>query len=157
MMTRTIRPLTRLAALVLTVMLAAPTLARDVVSVDEFLQALEQVRANLQEGEPRELDRDDWKEFDKIHGKFRKILGEVDTIEDLPPRKQTEVFNLQEELDTLLVGRKEEQVVCTERRQLGSRIARRDCITVGERRVLRDRAMQILGDIPSVMTAPSGS
>lgn len=156
-MYRNPRTLVQLAAFVFAVLLAAPSVARDVVSVDEFLEALDQVRANLQEGQPRELDEDGWKEFDKIHGKFEELLADVDTIDELSPREKTKVFNLQEEMDTLLVGRKEEQVVCTERKQLGSRIARRDCITVGEREVLRDRALQILGDIPSVMEAPSGS
>lgn len=149
--------LPRLAALALAASLIAPAFAdREVVSVDAFLAALDDVRAQLQEGDPRRLDEDEWREFDKIEEQFERVLSDVETIDELNGRQKTKVFNLQEEMDTLLVGRREEQVVCTERKQLGSRIARRDCVTIGQREAERDRALRILGDIPSVMRPPAG-
>ncbi len=147
----------RLAAVLFAgVFAASSAVARDVVPVDEFLQALDEVESKLREGKPRQLKKREWQEFENIQDEFEELLSEVENIDDLPSRKQVEVFNLQEELDTLLVGREREQVVCSERKQLGSRIPRRDCVTVGQREAMRDEAQQILTGIPSLMEPESG-
>ncbi|MDZ7791473.1 MAG: hypothetical protein U5L08_13450 [Xanthomonadales bacterium] len=135
---------------------ASSAVARDVVPVDEFLEALDTVESNLREGKPRQLKKSEWKEFEEIQEDFQELLSDVENIDALSSKEQIEVFNLQEELDTLLVGREREQVVCQEVKRTGSRIPRRRCVTVGQREAIRVEAQQILTDIPSLMEPPAG-
>jgi len=128
----------------------------DMVSPDEFLSVFEDLRADLEDGVPRKLTRREWREFDRIHDRFQSILDGVDDATELPDRQQLTLYNLQNELDGLIMGGAREQLVCTEQRSVGSRIPRRQCRTVAEIEDERARSRQWLQSFPLQLEGPSG-
>lgn len=146
-------------ALVTALVLAAPVIAQDrpKVDVDGYFTMLEELRTDLEEGTPRELNRDEWREFERIVGRFESLLGNVESVDELDRREKIRVFNLQEELDTVLIGHPDLQVVCNERQGTGSRIPRRDCRTVEQIRSDQRRAQQWVRSVPFLQNQPAGT
>lgn len=124
------------------------------VSPGEYLEMLDNLRNDLQGGTPREMNNKEWRKFDDIEQRFQSILSNVDSVDDLNSRDRVTVFNLQEELDTLLIGRAEDQVVCDRRRRIGSRIPRQECRTLGQIRAEQDMARRFVSDIPLIQNRP---
>ena len=127
-----------------------------IVPADEFLSAMDDLRADLEDGIPRDLNRREWRDFDRIHNRFKYILSGTDDAKSLPDQTQIELYNLQNELDGLVMGGIREQLVCTEQRTIGSRIPRRNCRTVDEIEEERIRARDWLGRFPFQMEGPQG-
>ncbi len=127
-----------------------------IVPAGEFLEAFNDLRADLEEGTPRELSQREWRDFDRIHQRFEHLLSGVDDATQLPSRHQLELYNLQNELDGLIMGGIREQRVCSEQRTIGSRIPRRNCRTVAEIEDDRVRARDWLQSFPYQMQGPQG-
>ncbi|TVQ30332.1 MAG: hypothetical protein EA370_13755 [Wenzhouxiangella sp.] len=127
-----------------------------IVPADEFLAAFDDLRADLEEGVPRELSRREWRDFDRIHQRFQYLLSDVDDATQLPSQQQLALYNLQGELDGLIMGGIRDQRVCTEQRNVGSRIARRNCRTVAEIEEERIRARDWLQSFPLQLQGPQG-
>lgn len=131
--------------------------AREVASIDQFMTALDELRGKLEQGDPRQLSKREWREFDKLHGRFEKLLTDVDSVEQLTEDDEIALINTQEELDTLLMGgENDERIICRKERKTGSRIARRRCITQRELKIEQERTQNILLDIRSTMRGPEG-
>ena len=130
---------------------------RPTVSIDEYFQMLDGLRTDLEQGKPRKLTASEWQEFDRIEGRFKRLLDGVEASEDLRDRDRARVFNLQEELDTLLVGRKEDQVICQRRRATGSRIPRQECRTLAEIQQEQRSAQTFLQGLPLIQNQPVGN
>ncbi len=142
------------ASLFLTVQASAQE--RPIVPADEFLSAFADLRADLEDGMPRELSNREWREFNRIEQRFEFLLSNVDDATQLPSRQQLEIYNLQNELDGMIMGGIRDQRVCTEQRSVGSRIARRNCRTVAEIEEERIRARDWLQRFPFQMEGPQG-
>ncbi len=149
------------ATIVLTVLVLSAGLmntaqAREVVPINEFLTALEELRGKLEEGNPRELGRREWREFDKLQGDFEKLLDDVESVEELSEKDRIALINTQEDLDVLLMGggRNDERIICRQVRKTGSRIARQECITQRELEIQREQTSNALLDIRSTMCGP---
>jgi hypothetical protein len=127
-----------------------------IVPPSEFLAAFDDLRADLEDGIPRELNRREWRDFDRIHDRFKSLLSGVDDAQKLPSQQQLALYNLQNELDGLIMGGIQEQRVCTEQRSIGSRIPRRSCRTVEEIEDERLRARSWLDSFPKGMDGPRG-
>jgi hypothetical protein len=130
---------------------------RPTVGIGEYFEMLSSLREDLEQGEPRQLNASEWQEFDRIEGRFQRLLGDVEAIDDLRDRDRLRIFNLQEELDTLLVGREEEQVICERRRSTGSRIPRQNCRTLSQIRQEQARAQQFVHGLPLIQNQPGGN
>lgn len=130
--------------------------SQPIVPADEFLEAFDDLRADLEDGVPRHLNRSEWRDFDRIHERFKSILTGVGDARSLPSQQQLALYNLQNELDGLIMGGIHEQKVCTEQRTIGSRIPRRNCRTVREIEEDRIRAKDWLGNFPFQMEGPQG-
>lgn len=144
-----------LAAIALSAGLANTAHARDVASIDEFMTALEELRGKLEEGDPRELSDREWREFNKLHGRFEDLLEGVDSVEQLSEDDEIALINTQEELDTLLLGgENDERIICRKVRKTGSRISRRRCITQRELELQQEQTRNSLLDIRSAMQGP---
>ncbi len=144
-----------LAAIALSAGLTNTAHARDVASIDEFMTALEELRGKLEEGDPRELSDREWREFNKLHGRFEDLLEDVDSVEQLSEDDEIALINTQEELDTLLLGgENDERIICRKVRKTGSRISRRRCITQRELEIQQEQTRNSLLDIRSAMQGP---
>jgi hypothetical protein len=115
------RLLTSIALVSLLILASAPAMAnsnsdpRPTVGVSEYLEVLEKFRDDLKNGEPRKLSGREMNQFDRIHQQFRELLVDVDDVSELRERDRLRLYNLQEELDTLMVGQRDLQMVCTDR------------------------------------------
>ncbi|RFF29872.1 hypothetical protein [Wenzhouxiangella sediminis] len=144
-----------LAAIALSAGLANTAQAREVASIDEFMTALEELRGKLEDGDPRELSDREWREFNKLHGRFEDLLEGVDSVEQLSEDDEIALINTQEELDTLLLGgENDERIICRKVRKTGSRISRRRCITQRELEIQQEQTRNSLLDIRSAMQGP---
>jgi hypothetical protein len=159
MMQKLFRPamlLAVLASLAMVTFSAQAGNSRPIVPADEFLAAFDDLREDLQDGIPRQLNRSEWRDFDRIHERFKSILSGVEDARTLPSQQQLALYNLQNELDGLIMGGIHDQKVCTEQRNIGSRIPRRNCRTVREIEQDRERARDWLGSFPFQLEGPSG-
>lgn len=145
-----------LAILALSAGLSNTAQARDVASIGEFLGALEELRGKLEDGDPRELGSREWREFNKLEGRFEELLDGVQTVEDLSDDDKIALINTQEELDALLMGggRTDDRIICRKVRKTGTRISRRECITQRELEIEREQTRNDLLDIRSSMCGP---
>lgn len=144
-----------MASIALSTTLASNAHAREVASIGEFITALEELRGKLEEGDPRALSNREWREFNKLHGRFEKLLQGVDSVEQLSDDDQIALVNTQEELDTLLLGgQNDERIICRKERRTGTRIPRHSCITQRELEIERERTRNSLLDIRSTMSGP---
>lgn len=102
-------------------------------STESILNSITELRESLEDGDPRTLSRQEWREFNRIDSRFQALLTGVDDVHALHHDRKIEIFNLQEQLGELLVeGSLDNRIVCTRTARTGSRIPRRDCATQGE-------------------------
>lgn len=133
-----------------------PVLGRPAtVSVAEYLEFLDDLDAAVESGDVRPLNRTERARQQQIDRNLREMLASVDHINELSRNEQVDVFNLHEELQAVIIGHPENQVICTRRRpSTGSRVSRTTCITVEEMQYMQRRSeddLRRLSRIPMEM------
>lgn len=81
--------------------------------VPQFLAEQQELRANLEEGQPRELSDSEWQAFDRIQSKFDELLGDISDVEELSRDEKAEVFRLRGRLIALMTSAEGDEVICT--------------------------------------------
>jgi len=79
-------------------------------------------------------------ERDQLVSRQSRLLGIIDgksTVDDLDDAAQVEAFNLLEEIKATVTRAEDSQLVCEWTRKTGSHRKVKQCMTVGERRQLR--------------------
>lgn len=99
--------------------------------VDEFLHEQQVLIANLEAGEPRELDEFEWRRLNRITGGITELVGDARKLEDIDLETRYTLFELRNQLVAMLIGGSAEEVVCHHVRLTGTRIGsnRRVCMS----------------------------
>lgn len=85
--------------------------------------------------------------------RIRQHMGERQTVQELPPQLQAEVFNEQERINTLLArGHEDSRQICRYERTTGSNMPKSRCLTVAERRRIEEKGKALINDQRSYNT-----
>lgn len=133
------------------------TIEPDKVSIPEYQNFLASLTAALDEGRPRELNAVEQSRFDDVIGRLDRMLDRFESIEDMDQDERVALLNLHADLEEVVMGAADQQVICRRSHTVGSNFKRTTCKTRGEWRSDRERASELMRDIYiSSMTAPPG-
>lgn len=116
------------------------------VSVPEYREFLVGLRESVSEGEPREFNERERRQFDELYNELMSLLEGHESVDTMHPEQQREVFNTHEELQALMSGRREDQVICNRRHKVGTNFKQTECYTRKEWREAKDESQQYLKD-----------
>jgi hypothetical protein len=101
---------------------------------------MRQVETALAAPDYAELSAEDRGQVQQSLSRIRQHMGERQTVQELPPQLQAEVFNEQERINTLLArGHEDSRQICKYERTTGSNMPKSRCLTVAERRRIERR------------------
>jgi hypothetical protein len=116
-------------------------------------EQMRQVETALGAPEYAELSLEDRNQVQQSLSRIRQHMGERQTVQELPPQLQTEVFNEQERINTLLVrGHDDSRQICRYERTTGSNMPKSRCLTVAERRRIEEKGKALINDQRSYNT-----
>lgn len=129
--------------------------------VPQFLAEQEQLRANLEEGQPRELNETEWGRFNRIQEQFTEILGDVSDTDELSSEEKEEVFRLRGRLITLMTSTEDEELICTRQtHEIGTRLkGKRRCTTRSQlerEEFSAQELMRYIGTVPQGVPEEQG-
>lgn len=121
--------------------------------VPQFLAEQKQLRADLEEGQPRELSETEWQNFNRIQDQFTEILGDVKDTDELSSEEKEEVFRLRGRLIALMTRVGDDQVICTRQtHEIGTRLkGKKRCTTLAklqQERISAQELMRYIGSNP---------
>lgn len=135
---------------------ATPDRAGTQVAADDFIEAMNELRSDLEDGVPRSLTRREWRDFERIQDEMETILGDVEAMGELSEEARIELYQLQREFHSMMMDGIRNQRICPDQQQLGTRISRRNCRSreevEGDRREVRDW----LASFPYLIDHPHG-
>lgn len=118
-----------------------------ILETDEFLAFLDTLEADLEEGEPRELNRMEMRRVNSISNDLRQMLDGIESVEQLNNNEQVTIYNKTQELWTTVVGRDEDQVICRREHRVGTNFKSTRCRTVQQIREDQRQASRYLQGI----------
>lgn len=122
-------------------------------------QQIHQVETALGAPEYAELSIEDRGRVQQSLERIRQRMGDRQTVQELPPQVQADVFNEQEQINTLLArGHDDSRQICTYQRSTGSNMPKGRCLTVAERRRIEEKGKALINDQRSYsnLVPPSG-
>lgn len=126
-----------------------PTHAVDIrtISIPEYQEFLAVLSISLEKGEPRQLNEREMKQFREVHQQLDRMVARHESIDDLSADEQVRLFNLHARLESVVVGRDEDQVLCRRRHKVGTNFKVSECKTVAEWRYEQEWAQRHLRSI----------
>ncbi|WP_295572733.1 hypothetical protein [Stenotrophomonas maltophilia] len=129
---------------------AAAKTEKPVVQMDRQSPVADQVRQvekALEDGDYSEISADDRSEVRQALARITARMGDRQSLQELPPQVQGEVFNDQERINTLLTrAHDDSRQVCQYTRTTGSNMPKSRCLTVAERRRIAEKGKALLND-----------
>ncbi|AIL07900.1 MULTISPECIES: hypothetical protein [Stenotrophomonas] len=129
---------------------AAAKPEKSVVQMDRQSPVAEQVRQvekALDDGDYSEISADDRSTVREALARITARMGGHQSVQELPPQVQGEVFNDQERINTLLTRAHEDsRQICQHTRSTGSNMPKSRCLTVAERRRIEEKGKALLND-----------
>ncbi|NBB93966.1 MAG: hypothetical protein GVY32_12455 [Gammaproteobacteria bacterium] len=123
-----------------------------VVGVAAYRQFLDKLDQAVAEGEPRPLNDEEMEQYRAAYSRLDLLLAQHDSIDTMSQTQREQVYNLHEELESIVIGDREQQVICRRERVTGSHFRNTRCKTVSQWREERDRAQQWMrGSMRSMM------
>ena len=120
------------------------------VQMDRQGPVAEQVRRvekALDDGDYSEISAEDRSQVRQALARINQRMGERQTVQELPPQVQSEVFNDQERINTILTrAHDDSRQICTHQRTTGSNMPKSRCLTVAERRRIEEKGKALLND-----------
>ena len=114
-----------------------PLVVKDIPAFIDYQLALrEKLEANVRSFHLKDSARRD---LYRAQDKMLQMLRGKNTVEDLNPYERVEVFNLQNEVASILQDAEEDRPICERTSRVGSHLAQVDCRTKHEREL--DRAI----------------
>ena len=106
-----------------------------------------QVETALNIGDYAEVSADDHSQVRQALERITQRMEGRQTVQELPGSVQTEVFNDQERINTILArAHADSRLVCQYSRATGSNMAKSRCLTVAERRRIEEKGKALLND-----------
>lgn len=102
------------------------------VSVDEYLDFLDELKAAVEAGEIREFSQNEYNSFQRIDRRLRNELADVDHIEQLAGDNKIRVYNLHQELQGVIIGDPENYQICRREHTVGTNFRKTRCISAGD-------------------------
>lgn len=128
--------------------------------IQEFQQETAKLRANLKEGEPRELDEAEWERLEEILAGMDELVGDATEIDQVPMEYRYRLYELRSSMLNLLVGDVEDEVVCFRQQTTGTRLKdKRRCYTLAQLEAERFEAetlMRYIDSLPQGMDHDGG-
>lgn len=94
----------------------------------DYLAWQSEIESELADGNPRELDEEEWQKFRDLRAQSHEILGEHESMAALSEDERMAIFNLHEELTALVVEDEgPPPVVCRWEHRVGSHLRQRVC------------------------------
>ena len=110
-------------------------------------EQMRQVETALAAPDYAELSAEDRGQVQQSLSRIRQHMGERQTVQELPPQLQAEVFNEQERSNTLLArGHEDSRQICRYERTTGSNMPQSVCLTVAQRRKAQEDSRKALND-----------
>ncbi|MNM79706.1 hypothetical protein D3C81_916480 [compost metagenome] len=110
-----------------------------------FAAQAQQVRADLAGETYGEITQDDKRKVNAALQRLDAALADGADINSLNEAEKVQVFNDQELINTVLMkARADSRVVCKREKTVGSHRAVSQCLTVAERRRLREESFELL-------------
>ncbi len=117
----------------------------DVASQTPFVQQRSRIEADFAAGKYSEITKADSDEVYSALGRMSAMLMDVSGPAELSEDDKVKLFNDQELVNTLLTKAGDDsRLVCTRERATGSHRTTNNCMTVAERRRLRDKSQDDL-------------
>lgn len=123
------------------------TIEPDKVSIPEYQDFLAALSAAIDDGNPRELNSVEMTRFDEVTGKIDRLLASVDTIETLDQDQRVRLLNLHADLEEIVMGAADQQIICQRRHRVGSHFKSTECKTRAEWREDRELASKLMREI----------
>lgn len=125
---------------------------RDIVKQQTALRA--QVAAG--KGPFKDMEKRDREEMIAHQDRVLQMIGDRQTIDDMPADQRTELFNELQWIDATVAKAQDERMVCEYTRSVGSNRMQSVCMTAAQRQKLRDRAQSELQRPKNCISGPDG-
>ncbi|ACF52881.1 hypothetical protein D7U98_19360 [Stenotrophomonas maltophilia] len=112
-------------------------------------QQIARIEVELKDGETySELKQDERARVSEALGRMRGAVEQYPTREAMPEPVQTQVFNDQQVVNTVLTqAREDSRLICQREKPIGSNRTTTQCMTVAERARQKERAQQDMGQV----------
>lgn len=114
------------------------------VSIPEYREFLGNLRDSLSEGEPRQFNEREVDKFNRLYSKLLNIMEGHETPDTMNANQRQELFNTHEELQALVAGDRDNQVICNRRHQVGSNFKKTSCYTRQEWREAKEDSQNFM-------------
>ena len=104
-----------------------PSSPPEIEDTKAFLDQLDQLHSNLDQGSPRTLSADERRTVNDLTTQLRNQLAGIEHIESLGPEEQAHVNETARQLWATIIGPQETRSRCQPSRKTGSRLARSRC------------------------------
>lgn len=116
------------------------------VSVPEYREFLVDLREAVSEGIPREFNQREMDRFNRLDSRLTGLLDGVDSVDELSRDERLALFNTHEELQALMSGRQDDQIICRRERTVGTHFQTEKCYTRREWREASEDSRRFIED-----------
>lgn len=118
--------------------------ATRIVSAAEFIEFLDSLEADLDQGVPRELNVFEHRRVIAMSRELRSMLEDVESIDHLNNNQKIMIYNTTQDLWATVIGRDDDHMICHREHQIGSHFKRTRCRTLADiRREQRESYMYL--------------
>jgi hypothetical protein len=111
----------------------ADTYARSITDAAAFVEEVNETLANARQGLYGSIKADDVDRLDQAQDTITNLLDGEESAAKLAPEERIELFNAQEVITSILRNDEKNRKVCLNIKTTGSRITKRECLTVAQR------------------------
>jgi hypothetical protein len=135
--------------------MAAPDRVVDVeqISIPEYREFLAELANAVESDIPREFNDKEMEQFNEVSVELDRLLANYDSREQMDQDSLVRLYNLHSELEAVVVGRDENQVLCRRRHRVGTNFKVTECKSVNEWRYEQDMSQEF---IRNMMTSDAG-
>jgi len=103
------------------------------MSIPEYKREQSMLVNNLAQGNPRELDDQEWDRLSRIQDTILELLGDAKEIEEIDLETRYTIFQLRQQMVAMVISGTAMEMVCVRQQLTGTRLGkRRRCMTRAE-------------------------
>lgn len=116
-----------------TVIAKAAANARSITDAAAFVEEVNETLENARQGLYGSIKANDLDRLDQAQDTITNLLDGEESAAKLPPEEQIDLYNAQELITSILRNDEKNRKVCLNIKTTGSRITKRECLTVAQR------------------------